>query len=414
MTTMQTQDTILNVPHMSTEEHERIVDQFGAHNYGPLPVVLAKGEGCWVTDVEGKKYLDMLGGYSALNFGHCHPYITKVAVEQVQKLTLTARAFQNEQFSLFCKEITEMCGHDMVLPMNSGAEAVETAIKTARKWGHKVKGIEDGKAEIIVCDHNFHGRTTTIVSFSSSHQARDGFGPFTPGFISIPYGDADALEKAITPNTAGFLVEPIQGEGGIIVPPDGYLKRVEEICKKHNVLFIDDEIQAGFGRPGKLFAADFEGVKPDMRILGKALGGGVMPVSAVLGSKEVMGVFHPGDHGSTFGGNPLACAVARAAMKVLRDEKLIERSAELGPPFMERIRAINSPYIREVRGRGLWIGIDIDPKAGSAHDFALKLLDEGLLTKETLESVLRLAPPLIITEDELDWSFERIEKVFKG
>ncbi|MCK4873975.1 MAG: ornithine--oxo-acid transaminase [Phycisphaerales bacterium] len=397
---------------MTTAEHTKIVDKFGAHNYGPLPVVIKKGEGCWVEDVEGRRYLDMLGGYSALNFGHCHPYITQVFIEQAQKLTLTARAFQNDQFGLFCKEITEFCGFDKVLPMNSGAEAVETAVKTARKWAYKVKGVPEDKAEIIVCDHNFHGRTTTVISFSSSTQARDGFGPFTPGFKSIPYADTDALEKAITPNTAAFLVEPIQGEGGIQVPPDGYLRKCLEICKANNVLLIDDEIQAGFGRPGKKFAIDFDGVHPDMMILGKALGGGTMPVSAVLGSDEIMGVFKPGDHGSTFGGNPLACAVARAAIKVLQDEHLIERSAELGPAFMQRIMALNSPAIKEVRGRGLWIGIEIDPKAGSAHDYVLKLLDEGILTKETLESVLRLAPPLIITQEEIDWAMERIAKVF--
>jgi ornithine--oxo-acid transaminase len=411
MTTIQT-DTILNVPAMTTAEHEAIVDKVSAHNYGPLPVVLKKGEGCWVEDVEGKKYLDMLGGYSALNFGHCHPYITKVFIEQAQKLTLTARAFQNEQYSLFCQEITEFCGFDKVLPMNSGAEAVETAIKTARKWGHKVKGIEENKAEIITCAHNFHGRTISIVSFSTSEQSRDGFGPFTPGFKTVPYADADALEAAITPNTAAFLVEPIQGEGGIRVPPEGYFKRVREICTKHNILFIDDEIQAGFGRPGKPFAIDYEGVKPDMMILGKALGGGMMPVSAVLANDDIMGVYNPGDHGSTFGGNPLACAVARAALKVLKDEKLIERSAELGPPFMERLRALNSPAIKEVRGRGLWIGIEINASHGDAHDYVLKLLDEGILTKETLESVLRLAPPLTITQEELDWAFERLAKVF--
>jgi len=409
---MNSNDTILNFPQMSTAEHEAIVDKYSAHNYGPLPVVIRKGEGCWVEDVEGKKYIDMLGGYSALNFGHCHPYITKVFTHQAQKLTLTARAFQNEQFSLFCKEITEFCGYDKVLPMNSGAEAVETALKTARKWAYKVKGVPDGKAEIITCAHNFHGRTISIVSFSTSEQARDGFGPFTPGFKTIPYADTDALEAAITPNTAAFLVEPIQGEGGIRIPPEGYLKKCREICTKNNILMIDDEIQAGFGRPGKKFAIDYDGVRGDLMILGKALGGGMMPVSAVLGNDEVMGVFHPGDHGSTFGGNPLACAVARAAMKVLIDENLIERAAELGPPFTERIRQLNSPAIKEVRGRGLWIGIEINPSHGDAHDYVLKLLDEGILSKETLQSVLRLAPPLIITQDELDWAFERIAKVF--
>jgi len=394
-----------------TDRHIALVDQKSAHNYAPLPVVIAKGEGCWVTDVDGRRFLDMLSAYSALNFGHGHPEIVEALVKQAQKLTLTSRAFHNDQFGPFCEMITKMCGLDMVLPMNTGAEAVETALKAARKWGYKVKGVEPDKAEIICLEGNFHGRTITIVSFSDDEQYRDGFGPLTPGFRIIPFGDAEALEKAITPNTVGFLVEPVQGEGGINIPPDGYLTRCREICTKHNVLFIADEIQSGLGRTGKLLACDHENVKPDMLILGKALGGGMMPVSAVLANRPVMGVFQPGDHGSTFGGNPLGCAVAIAAMTVLRRDKLPERAAKLGKPYLQRLQQIDAPIIREVRGRGLFIGIELLPEAGGAKKYCKALKDEGMLCKETSDNVIRIAPPLIIEQKDLDWAFERIEKV---
>ena len=392
-------------------EHSAWVDQFSANNYAPLPVVIARGEGCWVEDVEGKKYLDMLSAYSAVNFGHSHPEIVEAFVEQAKRLTLTSRAFQNDQFGPFCKEITELCGQDRVLPMNTGAEAVETALKTARKWGYQVKGVAPDEAEIICCEGNFHGRTITVISFSRDPQFKDGFGPFTPGFKVVPYGDAKAFEAAITPNTVGFLVEPVQGEGGIVVPPNGYLTEVRRICTEQNVLFIADEVQSGLGRTGKLFACDHENVKPDVLILGKALGGGMMPVSAVLASNEVMGVFKPGDHGSTFGGNPLGCAVARVAMRILTRDKLSERAAEIGEPLMDRLRELNSPLVKEVRGRGLFIGIELHESAGGAKKLCKQLKDEGMLCKETVENVIRLAPPLIIEQKDLDWAFERIARV---
>ena len=396
---------------MKTKDYIALEDEFGAHNYHPLDVVVEKAEGIWVIDVEGKKYLDCLAAYSAVNQGHCHPKIMKAFVEQAGRVTLTSRAFRNDQLPLLYKDLHDLTGFDIALPMNSGAEAVETAVKAARKWGYKVKGIPDNKAEIICAENNFHGRTVTIVSFSTEAQYKDGFGPMTPGFPIVKYGDIEDLKSKINSNTAAFLVEPIQGEAGIVVPPVGYLKAVEKLCKENNVLFICDEIQSGLGRSGKLFAFEYENVKPDMVIIGKALSGGFYPVSAVLSSKEILGVFKPGDHGSTFGGNPLAAAVARAALKVLVDEKLIERSFEMGNYFIERLRSINSPHLVEVRGKGLWIGFVLDTKA---RPYCEKLMDEGILCKETHDNVIRFAPPLVITKAEIDWAFERIEKVVKS
>ncbi len=404
MTQLQTQ----------TDRHLALVDEKSARNYAPLPVVIAKGEGCWVTDADGNRYLDLLSAYSALNFGHGHPEILDTFLKQAKNLTLTSRAFHNDQFGPFCEFITNMCGMDMILPMNTGAEAVETAIKMARKWGYEVKGVQPDKAEIICCHDNFHGRTVTVISFSTDDQYRDGFGPLTPGFKIVSYGDADDLAKAISPNTVAFLFEPIQGEGGINVPPEGYLKKCREICTENNVLMIADEIQTGLGRTGRLFACDHEGIKPDAYILGKALGGGLFPVSAVLASKDVMGVFNPGDHGSTFGGNPLACAVAIAAMTVLTRDKLSERSDEVGSKFMSRLRSIDSAIVKEVRGKGLLIGIELVPEAGGAKKYCKALMKEGMLCKETSDNVIRIAPPLNIEQKDLDWAFERIEKVLKA
>ncbi len=386
-------------------------EQFGAHNYHPLDVVIERAEGVWVYDVEGKRYLDCLAAYSAVNQGHCHPRILHTLIQQAFRVTLTSRAFRNDQLPRLCQELHELTGFDMALPMNSGAEAVETAVKAARKWGYKVKGIPDGKAEIIVCANNFHGRTVTIVSFSSDQQYRDGFGPFTPGFKIIPFGDAGALRDAITPNTCAFLVEPIQGEAGIVLPPAGFLKEAEAICREHHVLLMCDEIQSGLGRTGKLFAYMHEIAKPDVLIVGKALSGGFYPVSAVLASKEVLGVFHPGDHGSTFGGNPLACAVARTALRVLVEEQLVERSAELGAYFLNRLRTMRSPDLKEVRGQGLWIGIELH---SPARPYCEALKDEGILCKETHDKVIRIAPPLTITREEIDWAFERIRRLVEG
>ncbi len=396
---------------MQTKDFIEIEEKFGAHNYHPLDVVINKAEGVWVYDVDGKKYLDFLASYSAVNQGHCNPRIINVLKLQAEKVTLTSRAFRNDQLPLLCKELCELTGFEMVLPMNSGAEAVETAIKAARKWGYKVKKIENDKAEIIACANNFHGRTTTIVSFSTEHQYRDGYGPFTPGFVIILYDDIDALEKAITPNTAAFIVEPIQGEAGILIPSEGYLKKAYEICKKNNVLFIADEIQSGLGRSGKLFAYEYEGIKPDAVIIGKALSGGAYPVSAVLASKELLGVFNPGDHGSTFGGNPLACAIARESIKVLIEENLPQRSAELGKYFIEKLGKIQSSHIKEIRGKGLFIGIELKKEAGGARRFCEALKELGMLCKETHENVIRLAPPLVIKKVEIDWAVERIEQV---
>lgn len=396
---------------MNTKDYIAIEEKYGAHNYHPLDVVINKAEGVWVYDVDGKKYLDFLSSYSAVNQGHCHPRIINVLKSQAEKVTLTSRAFRNDQLPLLCKELCELTGYEMVLPMNSGAEAVETAIKAARKWGYQKKKVESNKAEIIACSNNFHGRTTTIISFSTENKYRDGFGPFTPGFVVIPYNNIDALERAITTNTVAFLVEPIQGEAGIIIPSNGYLKKAFEICNKKNVLFIADEIQSGLGRVGKLFAFEYEGIKPDAVVIGKALSGGTYPISAVLSTKEVLGVFYPGDHGSTFGGNPLACAIARESIKVLVEENLPQRSFELGNYFIEQLRQINSDHIKEIRGKGLFIGIELKKEAGGARKFCEALKELGLLCKETHKNIIRLAPPLIIKKEEIDWAVERIEEV---
>ncbi|MFZ8843895.1 ornithine--oxo-acid transaminase [Thermoflexus sp.] len=387
---------------------------YSAPNYQPIDVVIAWAEGAWVYDVEGRRYLDALSGYSALNQGHRHSRIIRALIEQAQRVTLTSRAFRNDQLGPFLKELCELLGYEMALPMNTGAEAVETAIKTARKWGYRVKGVPRDQAEIIVCEGNFHGRTTTIISFSTVPQYREDFGPYTPGFVIIPYGDAEALERAITPNTVAFLVEPIQGEGGVRVPPPGYLARAAEICRRHHVLFIADEIQTGLGRTGKLLASWWEDVQPDMVILGKALGGGVVPVSAVVSRRDILGVFRPGDHGSTFGGNPLAAAVAREALRVIVEEGLPERAAALGEHAMQRLRAIRSPYIKEVRGRGLLIGIELHPEAGGARRFAEALKERGVLVKDTHEHILRFAPPLVISPEDLDWALDQIQAVMEA
>jgi ornithine--oxo-acid transaminase len=395
---------------LTSKDFVELEEKYGAHNYHPLDVVIERAEGVWVYDVEGKKYLDCLASYSAVNQGHCHPKILETMFEQAKKVTLTSRAFRNDQLPLLYKELHELTGMDMSLPMNSGAEAVETAVKAARKWGYKVKGIPDGKAEIIVCANNFHGRTVTIVSFSTDEQYRDGYAPFTAGFKIIPFGDAKALRDAITPNTCAFLVEPIQGEAGIIIPPAGFLKEAEKICRDNNVLLIVDEIQSGLGRTGKLFAHQHEGVKPDAIIVGKALSGGFYPVSAVLAKKEVLGVFNPGDHGSTFGGNPLGCAIARTALHVLVEEKMVERSAELGAYFLAQLKTIKSPQLKEVRGKGMWIGIEMQ---GKARPYCEALKELGILCKETHDHVIRIAPPLTITRGEIDWAVARIKKVIE-
>ncbi len=398
---------------MTAQEYIALENQYGANNYHPLDVVLTRGEGVWVWDVEGNKYLDCLSAYSAVNQGHCHPKIAQVVTEQVQRLTLTSRAFRNDQLGLFYQKLVEIAGLPRVLPMNSGAEAVETALKAIRKWAYTVKGIPEDQAEIIVCANNFHGRTITIISFSTEEQYRKGFGPLTPGFKIIPFGDVEALKAAITPNTAAFLVEPIQGEGGIIVPPQGYLEAAEKVCRENNVLFVLDEIQTGLGRTGKMFAHHYEQVKPDGLIVGKALSGGFYPVSAFLATEELMGVFKPGDHGSTFGGNPLAAAIGRAALEVLVDEKLPERAAEMGEYFMEGLRRIQSPHVKEIRGKGLLIGVELKHEAGGARRFCEALAREGILSKETHEHVIRFAPPLVISQAEIDWALERIEKVLQ-
>ncbi len=396
---------------MRTQDYIELEDQYNAHNYHPLDVVIEKAEGVWVIDVDGKRYLDFLSAYSAVNQGHNHPRIVQAMKDQLDRVALTSRAFRNNQLPLLAKELCELTGYEMMLPMNSGAEAVETAIKAARKWGYTIKGVPDGQAEIIACSDNFHGRTITIVGMSSEPQYRAGFGPFTPGFKIIPYGDTAALAEAITPNTVGFLIEPIQGEAGVHIPPAGYLREAYNLCRKNQVLFIADEIQAGLGRSGKLFAHHWEGFRADLVIIGKALSGGLYPVSAVLSSQEVLGVFKPGDHGSTFGGNPLACAVAREALRVLIDENLIERSCELGEYFKGRLQRIESPYIKEVRGRGLFIGMELHPEAGGARRFCVALKERGLLCKETHEHTIRFAPPLVITKDEIDWAVGHIEEV---
>jgi len=383
-------------------------ERYGAHNYHPLDVVIDRASGAWVYDMEGRRYLDFLAGYSALNQGHCHPSILKAMYEQAQKVTLTSRAFRNSQLPLLYKELHELTGFEMALPMNSGTEAVETALKAARKWGLCKKRVPADEAEIIVCGNNFHGRTISVVGFSSEAQYRFGFGPFSAGFKKVPFGDAQALRDAITPRTCAFLVEPIQGEAGIIVPPEGYLREVAAICKENNVLLMVDEIQSGLGRTGKLFAYQHEGIVPDVVIVGKALSGGFYPVSAVLASREVLGVFRPGDHGSTFGGNPLACAVARAALRVIVEEKLSERSANLGDYALERLRQMESSKLVEVRGKGLWIGIELNVPA---RPYCEALQERGVLCKETHNTVIRLAPPLVIEEADLDWGLQQVEAV---
>jgi ornithine--oxo-acid transaminase len=396
---------------MRTRQFVELENKYGAHNYRPLDVVITRARGVWVYDVDGRKYLDCLAAYSAVNQGHCHPKILKVMTDQARKVTLTSRAFRNDQLPLLYRDLNKLSGMDMALPMNSGAEAVETAVKAARKWGYNVKGIPSDHAEIIVCANNFHGRTTTIVSFSTDEQYRDGFGPLTPGFRIIPYGDVEALRRAISPNTCAFLVEPIQGEAGIIVPPAGFLKQTYDACRSNNVLFIVDEIQSGLGRAGRLFAYQYEDVKPDAVIVGKALSGGFYPISAVLARKEVLGVFNPGDHGSTFGGNPLACAIARESLKVLQSEKLVQKSAKMGEYFMKKLHTMKSPHVRDIRGKGLWIGIELK---SLARPFCERLKDEGVLCKETHDLTLRIAPPLCITRKEIDWAFERIKRVLEG
>ena len=393
---------------MRTQDFVQLENIYGAHNYHPLDVVIERAQGVWVYDVEGHRYLDCLAAYSAVNQGHCHPEILKTLAEQAHRVTLTSRAFRNDQLPLLYKQLHDLTGFDMTLPMNSGAEAVETAVKTARKWGYKVKGIPEGKAEIIVCANNFHGRTITVVSFSTDEQYRDGFGPFTPGFKIIPFGDAQALRQAITPNTCAFLVEPIQGEAGIIIPPAGFLKEAAEICRANRVLLMTDEIQSGLGRTGKLFAYMHDGITPDVLIVGKALAGGFYPVSAILASKEILGVYKPGDHGSTFGGNPLGCAVARTALRVLAEERMVERSAELGAYLLAHLKALRSVDLKEVRGKGLWIGIELN---SPARPYCEALKTEGILCRETHDRVIRIAPPLVISRDEIDWAFERIKKV---
>ncbi|MBI2975678.1 MAG: ornithine--oxo-acid transaminase [Chloroflexi bacterium] len=395
---------------MKTQEFISIEDQYGAHNYKPLDVVIAKAYGVWVEDVDGKRYLDCLSAYSAVNQGHCHPKIIQALVEQASKVTLTSRAFRNDQLGPFLKELCDLSGYEMALPMNTGAEAVETALKLARKWGYEVKGIPKHQAEIITVAGNFHGRTISIISFSTEPGYRDPFGPFTPGFVTVPYGDAAAFEAAITPNTAAISVEPIQGEAGVIIPPPGYMKRVREICDRHNVLLMADEIQTGLGRTGKLFACEHDGVQADVMVIGKALSGGVYPVSAVMSSAAIMGLFKPGEHGSTFGGNPLACAVARAALRVMVDEKLAQNSATLGEYFLERLEEIPSRHVKEIRGKGLFIGVELKPEAGGARRFCEALKERGILCKETHENVIRFAPPLIIDRPTIDGALPAIRE----
>ena len=396
---------------MNTKDYIALEEQYGAHNYHPLDVVIERAEGVWVYDVDGRKYLDCLSAYSAVNQGHVHPAILNAMLEQAKKVTLTSRAFRNDQLPLLYKELSEMTGYEMSLPMNSGAEAVETALKLARKWAYRVKGVPRHQAEIITAAGNFHGRTISIVTFSSEPLYRDDFGPFTPGFVNVPYGDADAIEKAITPNTAAVMLEPIQGEGGVIIPPKGYLHRVAEICKKNNVLFMADEIQTGLARTGELFACQHEDVRPDVTIIGKAMAGGFYPVSAVLADKALLGLFTPGEHGSTFGGNPLGAAVARAALKVIRDEKLAERSQQLGEYFIEQLTEIPSPHVKEVRGKGLLIGVELKPSAGGARRFCVALQEKGVLAKETHDNVIRFAPPLVIDKETIDWALPLIRDV---
>jgi ornithine--oxo-acid transaminase len=399
---------------MNTQEYVELEEHYGAHNYHPVDVVIERGEGVWVYDVEGKKYLDCLSAYSALNQGHVHPKILAALQEQAKKVTLTSRAFRNDQLALFYKELSELTGYEMSLPMNSGAEAVETALKLARKWAYVVKKIPRYQAEIITCAGNFHGRTITAISFSTEPLYRDDFGPFTSGFVTVPYGDAQAIAKVITPNTAAVLLEPIQGEGGVIVPPAGYLKKVADICRENNVLLIADEIQTGLGRTGKLFAAQHEDVRPDVTIIGKALSGGFYPISAVLADKHLLGLFQPGEHGSTFGGNPLAAAVGRAALRVIVEENLIERAAEMGEYFFEQLSEIPSLHVKEIRGKGLLIGVELKQSAGGGRRFCEALQTKGILAKETRVNTIRFAPPLVIDKATIDWALPSIREVLNA
>ena len=401
----------MTFPPQTTQDYIELEDRYGAHNYHPLDLVIHSAQGAWVTDVQGKRYLDCLSSYSALNQGHAHPRLIATLIEQAQRVTLTSRAFRNDQLPLFSKELCELLGMERMLPMNTGAEAVETAIKAARRWGYTKKGIPAGQAEIIVCANNFHGRTVTIISASTDPDYRDGFGPFTPGFTVVPFGDLAALEKAITPRTCAFLVEPIQAEAGVLIPPDGYLRQAAELCRQHRVLLLADEIQTGLGRTGKLLACEHEGVRPDAVILGKALSGGCYPVSAVVARSEVLEVFAPGSHGSTFGGNPLGCAVARTALQILSDEKLIERSERLGAAFLQQLRTLRSPHIKEIRGRGLLIGIEL---TSAARPFCEALMHKGVLCKGTHATVLRVAPPLVIEEADLTWALEQLRQVLQA
>lgn len=401
----------MSIKMKNTVQTKHLIEQsekFGANNYHPLPIVISEAEGVWVKDPEGNKYMDMLSAYSAVNQGHRHPKIIQALKDQAERVTLTSRAFHNDQLGPWYEMICELTGMDMALPMNTGAEAVETAIKAARRWAYDVKGVAENQAEIIACIGNFHGRTMTAVSLSSEEEYQKGFGPMLPGIKLVPYGDIAALKAAITENTAAFLIEPIQGEAGIVIPPEGFLKEARELCKEKNVLFIADEIQAGLARSGKMFACEWEGVSPDMYILGKALGGGVFPISCVVSSKEVLGVFNPGSHGSTFGGNPMACAVSMASIEVIKEEKLVERSLELGNYFVDQLKEIKNPMIKEVRGRGLFIGVELTEPA---RKYCEALKEEGLLCKETHDTVIRFAPPLIISKEDLDWAIEKIVKV---
>ena len=398
----------------TTAEYVELEDHYGAHNYHPLDVVITRGEGVWVWDVEGRKYMDCLAAYSAVNQGHCHPKIVQALVDQSSKMALTSRAFRNDQLGLFYRQLTELTGFPRTLPMNSGAEAVETAIKAARKWAYTVKGVPYNQAEILVFSQNFHGRTTTIVGFSSDEQYRSGFGPFAPGFVLLEYGDIQAVRDAMNPNVAGVLIEPIQGEGGIIIPPDGYLAEISNLCREHSALLMMDEIQSGLGRTGKMFAYEYENIRPDVLILGKALSGGLYPVSVMLADNEVMDVFTPGDHGSTFGGNPVAAAVGRAALDVIVEERLVENSATQGAYLIERLAELDSDLVKEIRGRGLWVGIELHPEAGGARRFCEALQREGMLCKETHEHVIRIAPPLVIQREDLDWAIDEIIGVLSG
>ncbi|MFE0774078.1 ornithine--oxo-acid transaminase [Streptomyces sp. NPDC058861] len=395
-----------------TEDAIASAEAHSAHNYHPLPVVVASADGAWMTDVEGRRYLDLLAGYSALNFGHGNRRLIDAAKAQLERVTLTSRAFHHDRFADFCARLAELCGKEAVLPMNTGAEAVETAVKTARKWGYEVKGVPDGHAKIVVAANNFHGRTTTVVSFSTDHEARDRFGPYTPGFEIVPYGDLTALEAAVTENTVAVLLEPIQGEAGVLVPPAGYLPGVRELTRRRNVLFVADEIQSGLGRTGRTFACDHEGVVPDVYLLGKALGGGVVPVSAVVADRDVLGVFRPGEHGSTFGGNPLACAVALEVVAMLRTGEYQERAAELGDHLHAELGLlVGGGAVEAVRGRGLWAGVDIAPSKGTGREISERLLDRGVLVKDTHGSTIRIAPPLVISKEDLDWGLEQLRGV---